>query len=151
LLRVLGLACAAALTASCTDRMPGDPDGRGGGSLDAVPTDVDPIGTWDMSYQYSASCARPPVVESSTLRVTQGDDGYAVIAAGATMASTLTCAPDGCKLSGMFAWSVTSVRFEQTVNIALDASDHLTGHGTELIVEGTNTCNMTFAVDGVKL
>jgi len=149
--RLLGLACVAAATASCTDSMPGDMDDRGGGSRAAVPADVDPTGTWDMSYTYSASCDRPPLVESSTLRVTLGSDGYAVTAEGATTASTLACAADGCELSGMFAWSVTRVRFQQTVTIALDASDHLTGHGTELVIEGADTCNFTFAIDGMRM
>ena len=145
----LGLACIAGVAASCTDRMASTTDGDRG-PVDATLTDVDPTGSWNVSYTYSASCDRPPLVESTTFMVTRGPDGFALAVAGVTAAGTLTCTPDGCKLSGMFTWSVATAHFQQSVTIALDASDHLTGSGTELVVDGTGTCSYTFIVAGSK-
>jgi len=141
----LVLTCTATLATSCTAATAELVDGG-----DAPAAAIDPTGIWDVSYAFSESCGRPYVTTYSTLTVARTAGGYAVAADGMAAAGTVSCTPDECKLSGAFTWSAATARFQQNIEFVLDAWGDITGSGTELVVDGANSCSFTLAVRGTK-
>lgn len=145
---MVGLACIAALTVSCTtdlgDTSPLEP------SPEAPAMDLDPTGNWNLTYMFGAGCGQPAITAAATFTVTRTPDGYAVSAPGVAMTGTMLCTPDSCKLSGTFAWATGEARVQQSANIVLDELDDITGSGTESIVVGTAACGFTFTVQGTR-
>ena len=145
---MVGLACIAGLTVSCTTDLGNTSTLEP--SPEAPAMDLDPTGNWNLTYKFGAGCGQPGSTATTTFTVTRTPDGYAVSAPGVTMTGTMLCIPDSCKLSGMFGWSTSDAQFQQSANIVLDASDDITGSGTEAVVVGTTTCGFTFTITGSK-
>jgi len=148
---LFGVVCITACIAGCTassgtpmtaeaDPSAGTPDG----------SDLDPTGNWNLTYQFSAGCGQPATSATALLTVTRGPNGYAVTVSGTAASGSLICAADGCKLSAMFAWSTSGFVFQQSANLALDASDSITGTGTEVVAGGAVSCSVPFQVQGQK-
>ncbi|HEX7836312.1 MAG TPA: hypothetical protein VF469_02555 [Kofleriaceae bacterium] len=146
---VFGPACIAVLVAGCTSYV-GDGT-MGGPAPDAAAMNVDPTGNWNLTYMLDAGCGQPAATAMGTFTVTLSPQGYAVSAAGVTTAGTLTCTPDHCKLSGMFAWVQPGAQHQQSANLSLDAHGNITGNGTDAVVTMTTTCSITFTAHGTRI
>lgn len=146
---MLGLACIAALSVSCTTEL-GEPSAGEEPTPDAPAIDVDPTGNWNLAYMLDAGCGQPAATGTATFTVTRAPDGYAVSMPGVTTTGTLICTPNSCKLSGILAWATADGRFQQSVNMVLDAHDGISGNGTESVVTGISACSVTFTVQGKR-